>query len=216
MSIFKMTKYGWFINSLIFICISLSPFHGKAEHSKAVDVIKTFNTTLLESMKRADEIGFSGRYKLLEPIIKNSFALCFMAKKSVGRYWKTLQETRRKLLLDTYTTWSVATYARRFDEYSGEKFEVLSETKSAHNTVTVISTLRKSNEETIDFYYKLREIKGEWRIVDIQISGISQLANTRAQFVSVIKDKGFDDLISRLQNKIKFLSEETAPVDNNG
>ena len=101
-------------------------------------------------------------------------------------------------------------------ENSGEKFEVLSETKSAHNTVTVISTLRKSNEETIDFNYKLREIKGKWRIVDIQISGISQLANTRAQFVSVIKDKGFDDLISRLQNKIKFLSEETAPVDNNG
>jgi phospholipid transport system substrate-binding protein len=216
MSIFKMTQYGWVLNSLIFICIILKPLHGKAEDSKAVDVIKTFNTTLLESMKRADELGFSGRYTLLEPVIKNSFALCFMAEKSVGTYWKTLQETQRKLLLYTYTTWSVATYAKRFDKYSGEKFEVLSETESVHNTVTVISTLTKSNEETIDFYYKLREIKGKWRIVDVHISGISQLANTRAQFVSVIKDKGFDDLISRLQNKIEFLSEETVHVNDNG
>ena len=47
-------------------------------------------------------------------------------------------------------------------------------------------------------------------LVDIQISGISQLANTRAQFVSVIKNKGVDDLISRLQNKIEFLSQDTA------
>jgi ABC-type transporter MlaC component len=50
-------------------------------------------------------------------------------------------------------------------------------------------------------------VKGEWQIVDIQISGVSQLALTRSQFVSVIKNKGFDALISMLKNKIKDFSQ---------
>jgi ABC-type transporter MlaC component len=49
-------------------------------------------------------------------------------------------------------------------------------------------------------------VEGKWRIVDIQILGVSQLALTRSQFVSEIKNKGFDALISTLKNKIKDFS----------
>ncbi len=203
-----MTLCRWFVNVILFLCIILVPFHGKAEQVSATDVIKTFNAALLESMKRADELGFSGRYKLLEPVIKESFAFPFMTKISVGRYWKTFQENQRKLLLETYTTWSIATYAARFNDYSGERMEVLSESESARGTITVISQLIEPNKEKVDFHYRLRMIKGKWFIVDIHTSGISQLALTRSQFLSVIRSKGFDALISKLQNKIEVLSKE--------
>jgi phospholipid transport system substrate-binding protein len=131
-----------------------------------------------------------------------------MATISAGKYWKTLNERQRRSLLDTYTEWSIATYAGRFNDYSGEKFEVVSESKPVRDTVTVISKLIESNKEETVFYYKLKKMEGGWRIVDIQISGVSQLALTRAQFVSVIGSKGLDGLIGMLRDKIKHFSRE--------
>ena len=177
--------------------------HGGAEQAGPTEVIKTFNETLLQAMKRADELGYSGRYKLLEPIIKDSFAVSFMAAQSTGRYWKTFKEEDRSLFLTTYTDWTIATYAGRFDGYSGERFDLVSESAPVQGTVTVISKLVKQNKEEISFHYVFRKIDEAWRIVDIQISGVSQLALTRAQFVGVMKDKGFDGLISMLKGKIR-------------
>jgi phospholipid transport system substrate-binding protein len=178
-----------------------------AEQSAPSEVIKGFNAALLESMKKAGELGYSGRYKLLEPVIKESFAVPFMASASVGSYWKTLGEKDRKIFLDSYIEWTIATYAGRFNDYSGERFEVTSESRPLRGTVTVVSKLIQSNDEQIDFHYNLRKIDALWRIVDIQISGVSQLALTRSQFVSVIKNKGFDALISVLKEKTSYFSQ---------
>lgn len=204
----KSYIFRWLIILLVFICTALFPFYGKAEQTGAAEVIKTFNATLIESMKRADELGYSGRYKLLEPVIKDAFALSFMANKSMGRYWKTLKKEEQNLLFETYTNWTIATYAGRFDGYSGERFEFISESKPVQGVVTVISRLTQPRNEDVEFYYQLRNIEGTWRIADIQISGVSQLALTRSQFVSVMKNKGFHELISILKNKISIYSRD--------
>lgn len=197
----------WVIGSVVLLCVVFFPFPGKADSQAPAEVIKTFNAALLESMKRADELGYSGRYTLLDPVIRNSFALPYMASQSLGRYWKAIKETEQRVLVKTYTEWSIATYARRFDGYSGERFEVISESASDQGTVTVISKIIQPDKEGPMFYYKLRKIDGNWRIVDIQISGVSQLALTRSQFTSVIKEKGFDGLISLLKTKIEGLAQ---------
>ena len=195
------------IGLVVLLCGILFPCQGKAASKGPADVIKTFNAALLESMKRADELGYSGRYKLLDPVVGNSFALSYMAGQSLGRYWKVLKETEQNMLVKMYSEWSVATYARRFDGYSGEQFEVVSESAPDQGTVTVISKIIRPEKEGAVFHYKLRKIDGNWRIVDIQISGVSQLALTRSQFTSVMKEKGFDGLIALLKTKIEGLAQ---------
>ena len=195
------------ISLIVFVCTALLTITGEAEQQGPSDVIRKFNSCLTKSMKEAEKFGYSGRYKILEPVIKDSFALSYMAPISVGRYWKNLNEKERCLFLETYTNWTIATYAGRFNDYSGEKFEVTSESKPERGIVTVISKLIQPQKEDIEFYYKLRKLEDKWQIVDIQISGVSQLALTRSQFVSVIKNKGFDELISTLRNKIKDFSQ---------
>jgi phospholipid transport system substrate-binding protein len=198
--------FCYLISLIVFVCVALLTVNGKAEQQEPADVIKKFNAALTESMEKADKLGYSGRYKILESVIKDSFALPFMATISAGRYWKNLNEKERSLFLETYTNWTIATYAGRFNDYSGERFELASESKPVQGIVTVISKLTQPKKEDIDFYYQLRKVEGKWRIVDIQISGVSQLALTRSQFVSEIKNKGFDALISTLKNKIKDFS----------
>ncbi len=187
---------------LVFLVVP-SPLFGEAALSPS-EVIKKFNATLLEAMQKADELRYEGRYRLLEPVIRDSFAFPYMGSVSAGRHWKALDEKQRNLFLETYEDWTVATYAGRFNEYSGERFELGPE--SGQGTVTVVSKLVGADGEVTEFDYQLRKLEGKWRIVDIQISGVSQLALTRAQFVSVLKDKGLDGLVSMLKDKIRRFS----------
>jgi len=200
MSIFSVCISSVLIVVFLFLC----PVHGIAEQTAPANVIKKFNAALMDSMKSGKELGYSGRYKLLEPVVKDTFALQYMASVTVGQYWKNLNEKDRRQLVETYTEWTIATYAARFNEYSGERFEVGSASTVTADNVTVTSKLFAKKER--DFYYRLRKIEGKWRIVDIQVSGVSQLALTRSQFVSVVQGEGFNALISMLKKKIADLS----------
>jgi phospholipid transport system substrate-binding protein len=191
---------------LIALSFVLSPLKSPAAPSPE-QTIRTFNAALLEAMKRADEFGYKGRYALLAPVIDDSFALSFMADLSLGRYRKTLTEEQHRSYLKTYTEWTTATYAGRFDAYSGERFEVVSQSKAERGTVTVISKLVKSSGDEVEFHYLLRNVAGRWRVVDIHISGVSQLALTRSQFTSIIKNKGITGLMSMLKEKIENFSK---------
>lgn len=205
----KAHRCRFLISAVLILCAVTSPFTVRAEKSGAAEVIRSFSAALLDSMKRADELGYSGRYTLLEPVVKESFALSFMASQSVGSHWKTLTKEQQGTFLKVYTDWTIASYAGRFDSYSGQHFEVVSESEPDRGTVTVVSRLVRVNKEGIVFYYKLRKTEGKWRVVDIQISGVSQLALTRSQFVNVLKDKGFEGLISMLKGKIEEFSQGT-------
>ena len=172
-------------------------------------VIAGFNTALLEAMQQAQTLGYRGRYQLLAPAFAERFAMAFMARKSTGKSWTALSDDQRRLLIDLYTDWSVATYARRFDGFNGERFEIPADQPQAvRGTVTVTSRLIKSDGETVEFDYKLREMKGRWWILDIHIKGVSQLALTRSQFTSALERKGFDALIASLRDKIATLARE--------
>jgi phospholipid transport system substrate-binding protein len=197
-------KLGLIVSALILCILALAacPQATFSDDSKPVATIAKFNNALLEAMKRADQLGYQGRFKILEPVIKDVFALSFMGIKSMGRYWKKLTPAQQDLYMKTYTTWTIATYAGRFDGYSGEKFEVSKSSPVDAETVAVKSSMLKSDgERIVDFKYLMRRISGRWQIVDIRIVEVSQLALTRAQFVSVMSKDGFNSLINMLKEK---------------
>jgi phospholipid transport system substrate-binding protein len=130
-----------------------------------------------------------------------------MARIASGKYWGTFSEDERKVYLRTYTDWSVASYAGRFNGYSGQQFRLISESPPERGTVTVVSKLIDKNKDEVEFNYQFRQVEGTWRIVDIKILGVSQLALTRVQFVSILGAKGFQGLISMLNGKIRDLSQ---------
>ncbi len=191
---------------VLVLSLVLSPLRSNAEQAPQ-ESIKTFNAALLEAMKKADELGYKGRYSLLAPVIDNSFALPLMADLALGRYRKTLTEEQHRTYLKNYIEWTVATYAARFDGYSGEQFKIVSQSGPERGIVTVVSDLIKTDGEKVEFHYLLRQVAGKWRVVDIQISGVSQLALTRSQFTSVINDAGFAGLMSMLKEKIRGFSQ---------
>lgn len=204
-----MKKPIVFISFFLLFTVPGVSFSGEAAPSgEAVDVIETLNATLLDCMKRGDELGLSGRYELLEPVLNRSFFFFYMVVKSSGSYWKDLGENNQKQLLEKYTAWSVAMYAARFKEYKGQQFVIISSERVLKKYMRVVSHLVKKDGEVRKFTYLLSKKKGSWLIVDIQVEGVSQLSLTRAQFKSVLKDKGIEGLLKVLDEKTTMLKQE--------
>ena len=177
-----------------------------AEVAKPQDCIERLNAALLDAMRRADELGFEGRREALTPTLTECFDLAYMAEKAAGRHWKALGEADRTRMVDAFTRMTLATYASRFDEYAGQKFEILDEEPSAYATVLVRTRIVRSNGETVELTYRLRSTPSGWRIIDVFLKGtVSELAMRRSEYSSVITRDGFDTLIDGLHQKVRTL-----------
>jgi phospholipid transport system substrate-binding protein len=182
------------------------PLHVRGETPGPAQVISRFNVTLIEAMRGGKELGFSGRYRLLKPVVTETFLSSYMASVSIGRHWKTLTEEQQRQFEQIYAEWLVANYAKNFHAYTGERFEITHQSQTAGGAA-VLSKLLNAQGKEREFDYRLRLTEDAWRIVDIRISGVSQLANTRAQFVSVLDKNGFDELVASLKRKIREFSQ---------
>lgn len=175
----------------------------------ASEPIEQFNATLLEAMRNADELGLEGRYRLLQPVISRVFHLRAMVQISAGRYWRNLGEAERDRLADTFARMSITTYATRFNGYDGERFEVLGERPALRGSMLVENNIVKADGEAVPLNYLLHEFDGKWRIVDVLLDAkYSELAVKRSEFTSVLKSKGFDELIARLEKRISDMEAD--------
>lgn len=174
------------------------------------DVIQTFNAALLETMQRAKALGYAGRYEKLDPTIRNTFDLAFMARYSAGRYWRSMSEEQQATLVDAFSRMTIATYASRFNGYSGERFHILAEEDARRGTKVVRTELEKKDGERIKLTYLMRETKDGWRTIDVFVkSGISELATKRSEYSAALQRKGYAGLIAILEEKIAGMSDKS-------
>lgn len=170
------------------------------------EIVDSLHSELLDVMKEAATLGYQGRYSRLVPVLNELFDIPFMAKKSVGRYWKTVDEQGRARLLATFGRFTVANYAGRFSDYSDQYFETLKVVESTHGTFLVHSKLVTPNGETVQLNYRLRPVDDGWRIIDVYLNGtVSELALRRSEYSSLIQREGFDALLTALDERISAL-----------
>jgi phospholipid transport system substrate-binding protein len=169
-------------------------------------VIDSLHASLISVMREAKQLGYSGRYGRLAPVLANHFDTPWMAEKSIGREWTKLGSPDRNRLVDAFRRFTTANYAGRFDGFGGERFETLRDEPSLQSTTLVYSRLLQSNGEVTELNYRLRQIEGQWRIIDVYLNGtVSELALRRSEYSSIIKRDGLDALIQALEGKIAKL-----------
>jgi phospholipid transport system substrate-binding protein len=166
--------------------------------------VEKLYAALLDVMKRADELGFEGRYRLLEPVIGASYDVPFMAELILGRQWRALSPEQQKLWLETFARLTVSTYADRFDGFAGERFEVGAVEAGTQGTSVVRTKIVKSDGEPVNLDYRMRLAPaGGWRIIDVFLNGtVSELALRRSEYGALMRRDGFDALIAAVKEKI--------------
>jgi phospholipid transport system substrate-binding protein len=95
-----------------------------------------------------------------------------------------------------------ATYGRRLDTYRNEKISVVSDRAEANGDWTVHSrVLRGGGSQDFVVDYRLRQVNGQWKVIDVIPEQVSMVANFRSQFQELISGGGPENLLRVLREK---------------
>lgn len=164
--------------------------------------VERLNNALIDAMKGGKPLGYAGRYKKLEPVVKDTFEFEAVSLIALGAHWKKLEQAQKLAFMDKLTDLSIATYAAQFKEYAGESFQFESSKDIKNGRLLLSYNLVAPKEPPVKFEYYVGQFNGQWHIINIVVDGISDLALKKAQYTSVIDREGFDALLNKLAQKI--------------
>jgi phospholipid transport system substrate-binding protein len=180
-----------------------APAWSAEEPSEAlVARIWAFHEALLDVMKRAGQLGVRGRHEKLAPVIGATFDLPAMSRIAVGPQWNAIPKEQQATLIEAFSRMTIATYASRFDGYSGERFEVDPVVETRKTGKIVRTRLIQSNGEPIALNYLMRDAGAGAKVVDVYLTGtVSELATRRSEFAAILAGGGPQALIESLQQQ---------------
>jgi phospholipid transport system substrate-binding protein len=184
------------------------PGLARAAAESPASVIRSFYDVLLRAMRGGPRLGFAGRRDVLAPACLRTFDFPLMTRLMVGLQWPQLSPDQQKQLIQSFSAFSVATYASRFDDYSGERFDVDGTSRAvANGDMIVKSQLVEQNGDTVELDYLMHDGLASWQAIDVYLSGtVSELATRRSEFSSVLRQGGPSALVELLQRKVAELS----------
>jgi phospholipid transport system substrate-binding protein len=191
---------------VVLLALSLS---GTAHASgDAREVIQVFCDRLLDVMKHGPQLGYQGRQDKLRPAVAEAYDMSAMTRGTLGPAANKLTPEESTSLADTFSRFSVATYAEQFNDWDGEKFEVGEPHASTNGMVVVPSRIVPKTGGPVEIDYLMREDQGHWRIVDVLFDGsVSQVAVRRSEFVPILRKKGASGLIEMLDRQTSTLGQ---------
>ena len=164
--------------------------------------INALDAALIQSMQGGSRLGYSGRYRIVAPVVQTAFDYPQIASLTLGAHWKKLSPEQQKEFVGVLADYTAATYAARFDSYNGERFAILRSETLHPGTEGVFSTFTEHNGKVHRFDYILQKQGDQWRIVNVFADGVSDLALKRAEYTETVQKKGFAALIALLKAQI--------------
>ena len=148
------------------------------------------------------EITELERYNNFKKLYLSSFDNYYISRFVLGRYWKTIDKGVQKKFVDSFNNYIVATYAPKFKGWEGT-FKAV-ESLFENNYYNVKMDILNKEGPTLKMMWKMYLNKNkEFKILDVNIDGVSMLVTQRAEFLSVIKNhpNGVNGLIDAMNKK---------------
>ena len=182
--------------TLFFILVAESAV--AAVSDPAAIQVQSLNASLLKSMKAGSSISMTERYKQLEPVIEQVFAMPLVTRLAVGPEWANFSPDQQKAMIAAYTRFTVANYAHNFHDFDGQRFEIDDNVLSRGDDKVVRTRVIPTHDLPVSLLYRMHEVDGTWRVVDVISDGVSQLALRRSYFAVALAAGGAPALIAHL------------------
>ena len=194
----------------LILCISLlvsSQFASTEEtteetYEPAIKVVENLHTKLLEVMQAADAMSYTERYTTLEPAITESFDTPVIVKVILSRYWEDLTEQQKENFIHLFNRQTIATYASRFDSFSDEIFKTKTIEQLNKGRILVRSELQSENGSSVNLDYLMHRNTSKWYIISVIANGVNDLSLKRAEYSTIIKENGYENLVMNIEKKI--------------
>ncbi|HIF09086.1 MAG TPA: ABC transporter substrate-binding protein [Sneathiellales bacterium] len=165
----------------------------------AVNFVSTLAHKALGVLKETSENDLSARKTVFRDILTEGFDLKAIGRLVLGRHWRAAGAEQRTEYLHLFSEYVLKTYSSMLGGYTDEKFEIGKARPTGKADMLVESRIVRSNGPPVVVNWRVRIIGDKYRVIDISVEGVSMVLTKRSEFSSVIKNKGFDALLTALQ-----------------
>lgn len=137
----------------------------------------------------------------VEDIVYARVDFATLSKLVLARSWNDLSDPQRTEFMDEFRENLSATYGRNVETYKNEKVTIIDDHPEPRGDWTVRTKIVRNGADDINVDYRLRQIDGTWKIIDIIIENVSLVANFRSQFQEIISNGGPTRLLQILHDK---------------
>lgn len=200
-----------FFTASILLVLSHSAFTEETtddSYDAAIEVVEQLHTVLLKVMQAADSMEFSERYSTLEPVISESFDTPVITKVILSRYWKDLTPQQREDFIHLFNQLTVATYASRFDSFNDDVFTTITVKQLKKGRILVRTEIQSNGDDPVKLDYLMHKNNGQWFIISVIADGVNDLSLKRAEYSTVIKNNGYEYLVTNIAKKIAEMESQ--------
>ena len=187
--------------SLALLLLLLAPAEHRAHAAvsdPAVIQVQALTASLLKSMQAGTAESMTERYRNLEPVIEQVFALPLLTRLSVGPDWANFSPEQQKELIAAFTRFTIANYAHNFHDFDGQKFEIDDNVLSRGADKIVQTRIIPAHDTPVTLLYRMHEVDGTWKVIDVFSNGVSELVTRRSDFAVALAAGGAPGLIAHL------------------
>ena len=191
------------LKKFFFVLIFLYPVVSYSDENLASSkvFVEKLGKQVVEKVSNT-EITELERYNNFKKLYLSSFDNYYISRFVLGRYWKTIDKGVQKKFVTSFNNYIVATYAPKFKGWEGT-FKAV-ESLFENNYYNVKMDILNKDGPTLKMMWKMYLNKNkEFKILDVNIDGVSMLVTQRAEFLSVIKNhpNGVNGLIDAMNKK---------------
>jgi len=183
------------IAGLLLAVLCLQPASA-APSQGPVAVVEGFHEQLLAVMQ--GQLSYAEREQRMRSAVQERFDLPTIARITVGSTWRKLDEGQREALIAALADLSAATYADRFTTWNQHRFVTLDSSDAGGGRSRVRTELQRVDREPVQLDYFLLD----GLIFNVVADGVSDLSLRRAEYASILRDGGFEALLSEVTHKV--------------
>lgn len=122
-------------------------------------------------------------------LLQDNFDIKTLGRFSLGRYWNVATEQQKNEYLNLFEKNVIEVYSKRFGDYQGQDFKVVS-ARAEGKADAIVSSFIDSNGQKISIDWRVREKGGKMSVIDIIVEGVSMATTQRSEFSSIIQRGG--------------------------
>lgn len=172
----------------------------------ALDLVKNTTDQVLEILEanHAELVQDNSRlYELVQEYIVPHLDFRTVGRWVMGRHWREATPEQREVFIDEFLTLLVRTYANGLLEYSGETlhFLPLQAEDDAEDIVVRMQLQPAGGGEPVPVSYRMHWRDDVWKVYDVNIEGVSLVANYRNSLGSQFASQGVEGVIDLLRER---------------
>ena len=192
------TLLSRFAGIIALILVSASP----AASATPDDFVRKISDKAFTSLGAAD-LSDADRVERFRVLLDEAFDLKRIGRFVLGVHWRRASDEQKTEFLSLFEKFIVQAYANRFRDLTDKKLVVMQARELTDKESLVISQIEIPGQQPVNVNWKVADMQGTFKIVDVTVEGVSMSVTQRDEFAAVIRQNGgqIDGLLNALRRK---------------